>query len=84
MKSRFRMGWILVMFDLPVVEQDERKQASRFRHELLNLGYFMMQESVYARNCVSQDKYQQYLNDLKALSPDKGLVNAFLSPTSNG
>lgn len=77
MKSKFKMGWILVMFDLPVVEKEERRQASRFRNELLDLGYFMMQESVYARNCVSQEKYQRYLSDIKAISPGKGLINAF-------
>jgi CRISPR-associated protein Cas2 len=77
MKSKFKMGWILVMFDLPVVEKEERRQASRFRNELLDLGYFMMQESVYARNCVSQEKYQRYLSDLRTISPEKGLINAF-------
>lgn len=77
MKSRFRMGWILVMFDLPVVEKEARRQASRFRVELLDLGYFMMQESVYARNCVSQEKYGQYLSDIRGISPQRGLINAF-------
>jgi CRISPR-associated protein Cas2 len=71
------MGWILVMFDLPVVEQLERRQASRFRAELMDLGYFMMQESIYARNCVSQEKYQQYLSDVRAIAPTQGLINAF-------
>lgn len=77
MKSKFRMGWILVMFDLPVVEKEERRQAGRFRSELLDLGYFMLQESVYARNCVSQEKYRQYLSDVRGMAPHKGLINAF-------
>lgn len=71
------MGWILVMFDLPVVEKAERRQASQFRANLLDLGFFMMQESVYVRNCVSQEKYRQYLSDVKAIAPMKGLINAF-------
>lgn len=77
MKSKFKMGWIIVMFDLPVVEEVARRQASRFRNDLLDLGYYMLQESVYTRNCVSQEKYQQYLSDIRELAPNKGLVNAF-------
>ncbi len=71
------MGWILVMFDLPVVEKDERRQASRFRSDLMDLGYFMMQESIYARNCVSQEKYRQHLSDVQSLAPNQGLINVF-------
>jgi CRISPR-associated protein Cas2 len=77
MKSKFRMGWILVMFDLPVVEKAERRQASRFRADLLSLGFFMMQESVYARNCVSQEKYRQHLANVRSIAPERGLINAF-------
>ena len=40
-KSPFRMGWILVMFDLPVLTDTERKTASRFRKDLLDGGYLM-------------------------------------------
>lgn len=65
------------MFDLPVVEPEERRQASKFRQALLDLGYFMLQESVYTRNCVSQEKYRQYLRDVQAVAPDRGLINVF-------
>jgi CRISPR-associated protein Cas2 len=70
------MGWILVMFDLPVVETEERRKASRFRNDLLDLGYFMLQESVYARNCVSYEKYGQHLGDVKKLAPERGSITA--------
>ncbi len=65
------------MFDLPVVEKLERRQASRFRLDLIDLGYFMLQESVYVRNCVSQEKYQQYLAQVRSIAPYKGIINAF-------
>lgn len=71
------MGWILIMFDLPVVEKEERRAAARFRLELLDHGYFMLQESVYVRNCVSQEKHTQYLRELRAFAPEEGLINAF-------
>jgi CRISPR-associated protein Cas2 len=70
------MGWILVMFDLPVVETEERRKASRFRNDLLDLGFFMLQESVYARNCVSHEKYPQHLSNVKSIAPERGSITA--------
>lgn len=71
------MGWIIVMFDLPVVEPEERRQASDFRKALLDNGYLMLQESVYARNAVSREKLEQYINRLHLIAPDSGKINAF-------
>lgn len=68
------MGWMLVLFDLPVAEPQERRIASRFRNNLLDGGYLMLQKSVYARSCVSVEKYDQYLNRLKVIAPEKGSV----------
>ena len=39
--------WMYVMFDLPVVEPDERKSATDFRNFLLDEGFIMAQFSVY-------------------------------------
>ena len=64
------------MFDLPVVEANERRLASRFRQDLLDVGYFMLQESVYVRNCVSYEKYQQHLSKVQALAPQRGSITA--------
>jgi hypothetical protein len=50
------MGWILTMFDLPVMTDKERKAATKFRNDLLDNGYLMIQFSVYARPCVSYEQ----------------------------
>lgn len=71
------MGWILCMFDLPTVEIWEQRAANKFRKGLLELGYWMLQESVYARNCVSLEKYKTHLDQVKRIAPDEGLVNLF-------
>lgn len=46
-KSPFRMGWLMAMFDLPVLLEEERKEAARFRKALLDDGFIMIQYSVY-------------------------------------
>ncbi len=77
MKGKFRMGWLMVMFDLPVVEVEERRRASRFRNDLLDLGFLMLQESVYIRNCVTSDRQDGFLKDIKSIAPSKGNITAF-------
>ena len=71
------MGWIIVIFDLPVVEDSDRKKASKFRNGLLDLGFFMVQESVYARNCISQEKQKQNVKQIETIAPTKGSITAF-------
>jgi len=39
MLSGYRLMWVAVMFDLPVVAKEERKAATDFRKLLLDLGF---------------------------------------------
>ena len=41
--------WVVVMFDLPVVEKVEQKAATEFRNGLLDVGFAMSQFSVSVR-----------------------------------
>ncbi|MCS4535310.1 CRISPR-associated endonuclease Cas2 [Corynebacterium sp. HS2168-gen11] len=41
--------WCVVMFDLPVATKRERKEATRFRNSLLDLGFARAQFSVYVQ-----------------------------------
>ena len=49
MLSGYRLMWLVVMFDLPVIEREERKAATAFRNDLLDMGFEMSQFSVYVR-----------------------------------
>lgn len=71
------MGWLIVCFDLPVIEKEEMRQASAFRKNLLNLGYFMLQNSIYARSCVTYNKTEQHIKNLKMIAPETGTISAF-------
>jgi CRISPR-associated protein Cas2 len=73
-QSPFRMGWILVMFDLPVLTDRERKDATRFRNNLLDDGYLMIQFSVYARPCVSYEHLEKHLAKVQVFVPEAGNV----------
>ncbi len=68
------MGWFLVLFDMPVVTAEERRAASRFRNDLLDSGYLMLQFSAYARCAVTLEKKQGLINELKKLAPESGTI----------
>ena len=71
------MGWLFVCFDLPVVEKEEMRQANVFRKNLLKLGYFMLQNSIYVRSCVTYEKTSKFIKTLKQIAPTTGSINAF-------
>jgi CRISPR-associated protein Cas2 len=67
--------WIVVMFDLPVVEKAERKAATDFRNALLDMGFEMSQFSVYMRFCSSQAQIDTYCGMVEKQLPEGGKVN---------
>ncbi len=77
MRSKYRMGWLIVCFDLPVIEKEDMKKANAFRKNLLNLGYFMLQNSIYARSCVTYEKTESHIRNLKLIAPSTGSISAF-------
>jgi len=64
----------MAIFDLPVGTDDERRMASTFRRFLLNDGYLMIQFSVYARPCISQEHVEKHAERLKISAPRSGFV----------
>lgn len=63
------------MFDLPVVEPEERKAATRFRNFLLDQGFHMAQFSVYYRLASGRDAALTLERKIAASVPDEGSVN---------
>lgn len=79
------MGWLIVMFDLPTDTAKERKLAAKFRNDLLDRGYLMLQYSVYARSAVTLDKKERYIEELKRINPETGSIKClFITDTQWG
>lgn len=66
--------WLVAMFDLPVTTKILRKKYARFRKELLKRGFMMLQFSVYARHCSSEDSAANIRADVRGVLPDEGQV----------
>ena len=75
MLSGYRLMWVLVMFDLPVVEKAERKAATEFRNALLDMGFEMSQFSVYMRFCTGPAHVETYCKKVEGALPKGGKVN---------
>jgi CRISPR-associated protein Cas2 len=75
MLSGYRLMWMVVMFDLPVVEKAERKAATEFRNTLLDIGFEMSQFSVYMRFCTSAAQVDTYCKRVESALPEGGKVN---------
>jgi CRISPR-associated protein Cas2 len=73
--NAYQIMWIFVFFDLPVTTKTERRKATRFRKDLLQDGFSMMQYSVYTRHCASRESAKVHIKRIKRLVPSKGQVS---------
>ena len=74
MLSGYRLMWMMVLFDLPVLTKQERKDAANFRKFLLDQGFEMCQLSVYLRFCAGKEQAQVYMRRVQSALPPSGNV----------
>ena len=65
---------IIVMYDPPVADMQDRREYSRFRQFLVRDGYTRLQNSVYTRLAVDTKNVEAAILRLKAYLPEAGLV----------
>lgn len=76
--SGYRAMWMMVMFDLPVVEKQERRAATRFRQYLLDEGFSMAQFSVYYRYMATKEIGEAIANRIMEKLPSQGHVEMLM------
>jgi len=72
--SGYHAMWLFAMFDLPVDSPKARHEYTRFRHALLKQGFTMLQFSVYARFCSSEEKAEAFRKRIRPQLPPDGQV----------
>lgn len=73
--SGYRFMWTVVMFDLPVTTKPQRRRATKFRNELLDLGFEMAQFSVYMKFSGSRSAVDALAYRVKSRIPPEGHVS---------
>lgn len=69
---------VVVFFDLPTTEPEDKKEYTKFRNSLTKEGFSMVQYSVYSRICTNKDSADKYINKLHKISPNRGSVRALI------
>lgn len=72
--SGYRAMWLFAMFDLPVNTKAARRAYAQFRKELIREGFSMLQYSVYARYCVSEEVSETFRQRIQRALPSRGQV----------
>lgn len=75
MLSGYRLMWMMVAFDLPVVTEEDRCRATRFRNVLLDLGFGRAQLSVYLRFCSGPEATETLVRQIREQLPPEGKVD---------
>lgn len=73
--SGYRFMWTMVLFDLPVITKRQRKRATKFRNELLEMGFEMAQYSVYLKFCGSRSAADALATRVERRVPEQGRVS---------
>lgn len=72
--SLYKQVRILILYDLPMSEIEDRKEYTKFRKDILKLGCYLVQFSVYAKVIKNEIYYRSFIDKLKHILPEKGEV----------
>ena len=70
----YRYMRIMVLFDLPVLTEKQRRDYREFRKYLLKAGFFMMQESVYCKLVQNTGVAEVVQESIRKNKPREGQV----------
>jgi CRISPR-associated protein Cas2 len=73
-ESLFKQVRVLILYDLPMTETEDRKEYAKFRKDILKLGCYLVQFSVYAKVIKNEVYYKSFIEKLKNILPEKGEV----------
>lgn len=76
--NSYRVMWVIVMYDLPMVSEVDKKRYQVFRKRMLLNGFEMFQFSMYVRFCASKENAEVHVKRVKAILPVKGNIGIFM------
>src|SRR5579883_3421419 len=66
--------WAIAAFDLPSQTREQRRDANRYRHHLLELGFSRVQLSVYAKYMINGAGFRWVGSAAGAVVPPGGVL----------
>lgn len=74
MNNDYRRMRILLFFDLPSIEQYEKKEYLDFRKSLIKNGFIMIQFSIYVKAVNASSKIKYEIEKIKKNIPSQGNI----------
>ncbi len=74
----YRFMRVFIMFDLPVETKAQVRTYTKFRKQLIQDGFLMMQYSIYIKSCINKDAARQTVNNVKRYLPKDGHVRSLV------
>ena len=68
---------IILLYDLPTVEEKDKKEYTKFHKKMIDLGFHMLQYSVYVKVLQNETNYKQIISRLNNIVPNKGQIILF-------
>lgn len=68
---------IILIYDLPMTDDEERRIYNKFHKNLGIIGFHMMQYSVYSKVIQNESVYKQMIIRLNKVMPKKGNILLF-------
>ncbi len=65
---------MLLFFDLPMVESQDRREYARFHKYLIKSGFVMLQQSVYVKLLLNSTAVAMIAEHVRKNKPPKGLI----------
>ncbi|MFD1672321.1 CRISPR-associated endonuclease Cas2 [Agrilactobacillus yilanensis] len=69
---------LIVMFDLPTLTEENRRDYRQFRKALISSGFIMMQESIYVRITTNKQSAKLLENQLQKIAPSAGVIQTLM------
>src|SRR6185312_6658454 len=76
MPGGWRKMWLMILYDLPVAEKDQRTAATKFHTFLGDEGFERLHYSVYLRFCGSVERLETFERRVQRGLPPCGSVYA--------
>lgn len=70
----YKIMRLILLFDMPVQTDDEKREYRHFRESVMDDGFMMMQFSVYVRYCENDSDAEKHIIRVKKMKPKYGNI----------
>ncbi len=72
--SKYRQLRIIILYDLPMIEEEQIKEYSKFRKSIIKLGFNQLQFSIYVKVVPNEMGFQTLMRKIKTNIPNSGNI----------